>query len=75
MPVIGNFDGIKIYIFPEDHMPPHVHIFHGGETVSIQIDASKVTGKMHNRVLKKSVQWVEKNREMLTKEWERLNDE
>ena len=73
MPVIKTFDEIRIYIFPEDHLPPHVHVFQGGQEVSIQIGTLTVTGKMHTRILRKAVKWLEENQDMLIAEWERIN--
>lgn len=37
MPEIFRAFGLVFVIFPDDHDPPHVHVFHGGETCKIYL--------------------------------------
>lgn len=73
MALIENLDGIKIRIFPDDHNPPHVHVFCDSDAVSIDIKTLRVSGTLNTRILKKIVDWVEQNQDNLLERWEKLN--
>jgi len=42
MPCICNFEGIYIYMYYNDHMPPHFHAFYGEHEVIILISTLTV---------------------------------
>lgn len=74
MPVIANIHGIKIKIHHNEHQPPHVHVYFGGEMVAIGIKTLKITGKMQHRILQKATHWIKENQDLLTKAWEIINE-
>ena len=52
MPLISRFFGISIYMYYDDHAPPHFHAKYGSEEVLIDIQTLRVlTGKISPRVL------------------------
>jgi hypothetical protein len=59
-------DSIAIYIYGNDHPPPHVHAVSAEYLASIRISDGKVTnGKMPSKQLRKVTRWIEQNRDML----------
>ena len=42
MPTIIKEDGFRIVIWPNDHLPPHVHVFKGNAEVKIELVEPKV---------------------------------
>jgi hypothetical protein len=44
MPSLSNFYGITIYMYWDEHPPPHFHAKAEGDWVSIEIRTLKVTG-------------------------------
>lgn len=37
MATIWRADGFRFVIWPGDHVPPHVHVFHGGREIVINL--------------------------------------
>lgn len=37
MPTIFRQDGFRFVIWPNDHLPPHVHIFRAGNEITINL--------------------------------------
>ena len=44
MPEISNFYGIIIYMFPQEHNPPHFHVKYNEFKASIDIRTGTITG-------------------------------
>jgi hypothetical protein len=67
MPLFILFDGIKIYIYFDDHLPPHVHAMYGEYEVLIDIrELTVYRGEFPTKQLKKVLAIVKKNQtEML----------
>ena len=65
-------ENFKIYVYPEDHPPPHCHVrFKDGTEISIDLPLIVAT---YNDVIPKEVyEAVRKNLNKLSSEWERLN--
>ena len=69
--------GLVFVIFPDDHDPPHVHVFHGGETCKIYLAGPRVAEKPRCSLsvanLRKALRLVRDNRARLLDEWENLH--
>ncbi len=70
MPEISRFYGIVIYIFYDEHNPPHFHAEYSGNKAIITIKEGIVKGTMPKRALKLIFEWMEKNQEKLLENWE-----
>ena len=68
-----TLDGLKIYIFADDHPLPHVHVYFAEYQASIEIDSLKQKGKLPKKIAKKAKKWIEKNQNNLNQEWRDLN--
>ena len=68
--------GLVFVIFPDDHDPPHVHVFHGGETCKIYLAGPRVAERLRSSLSvanpRKALRLVRDNRARLLDEWEKL---
>jgi len=70
MPEISRFYGIIIYIFYDEHNPPHFHAFYEGKKALITIKDGVVKGEMPKRALKLIFEWMENHYNDLLEDWE-----
>jgi hypothetical protein len=74
MPIIDSFEGIKVYIYGNDHNPPHFHAIYGEYEALIEIqNLSILRGDLPNRQLKKVVEWAENKQNDLLTIFQQLN--
>jgi len=70
MPKISEFFGIAIYIYFDDHAPPHFHAQYAEFEALIQIDDfSVLRGRLPPRALGLVVEWAQLRREELSEVW------
>jgi hypothetical protein len=54
-------DGIRIWVYGRDHLPPHVHVVHGDDTALLEIATGKVlAGSIRSKTLKQVREWLSK---------------
>ncbi len=74
MPCIKIIDSIKVYIYADDHNPPHIHVFYSEHEELIVIRTlDTYTGEIPVSQRKKLVRWASQNTEFLMKEWNKFN--
>lgn len=74
MPVYEFLDGIKISVFSNDHVPPHVHASIGEHEALIDIQkVSVMVGSLPKSQLRKVLSYVALNQDDLLKEFFNLN--
>ena len=70
MPQLASFDGVDVYVYFNDHAPPHVHAFHGDEEALVTIrDGTLLTGSLPNAKLALVRAWLTTNRPELLTRW------
>ena len=70
MPLISEFFGIRIYIFWDDHSPPHFHAEYGDSRILVEIENAVVMkGLFPFRQLKLVLAWCELHRPELLADW------
>lgn len=75
MPIICMFRGIKIYMYWNDHMPPHFHAKYGGDEVIISInDLEVIEGNIPHKQLKMVLGWAAFHQEELLENWKLAED-
>lgn len=75
MPIICMFRGIKIYMYWNDHMPPHFHAKYGGDEVIISInDLEAIEGNIPHKQLKMVLGWAAFHQEELLENWKLAED-
>jgi len=70
MPEISRFYGIVIYLFYDEHNPPHFHAEYAGFKALITMKDGVVKGKMPKRALKLIFEWMEMHNDKLMENWE-----
>ena len=74
MPVYEFLDGIKISVYSNDHVPPHIHASSGEHEVLIDIQQITVmVGSLPKTQLRKALEFVALNQTDLLKEFFKLN--
>jgi len=60
-----------MYCAPNEHNPPHIHVYYQGEKAVIDIKKVELTqGKLHKKKLRLVLAWVELRQEDLLADWE-----
>jgi len=75
MPTVLRIDGLRFVIWPNDHAPPHVHVF--SAEAEAKIDLGELNGyprlienrRMKKNELAKALKGVFENRSMLLNKW------
>ena len=70
MPEISRFYGIVIYMFFNDHNPPHFHISYGEYKAIINLNDEVVNGFIPKRALKLVFEWMEIHKNELIDNWD-----
>ena len=71
MPRISAFFGIIIWMYYNDHQPPHFHAEYGGEEALILIGSGDLyAGNLSRRALRLVQEWEELHRGELFANWE-----
>ena len=71
MPRISEFYGIAIYMYYEDHPPPHFHAIYGEFEAVVGIQAEDVLhGSLPRRALNLVMDWTELHRDELLANWD-----
>lgn len=74
MPVFEFLDGIKISLFSNDHVPPHIHASIGEFESLIDINReAEIVGNLPNKHLRKVMIYVSKNKKELLEAFYSLN--
>lgn len=71
MPVISSFYGIIIYLYFEDHNPPHFHAKYNEYEALISIETlGIIKGDLPGKALALVVEWALLHREELIQGWD-----
>ncbi|QOR73578.1 DUF4160 domain-containing protein [Cruoricaptor ignavus] len=75
MPEISRFYGIVIYMYLQDHNPPHFHARYEEYEIMIAIENfAVIKGKFPPKALSMVMEWAAIHREDLLKNWNNLNE-
>lgn len=75
MPEISRFLGIAIYMYFNDHNPPHFHVKYNEHRASITIKELAVyNGSLPARVLGLVVEWAELHQQELMDNWDMIQN-
>lgn len=76
MPRVSQFFGIVIYMYYNDHMPPHFHAEYGEHEAIYEIDTLDVMrGGLPRRAHALVLEWATLHRNELRDDWERARRE
>lgn len=75
MPRISEFFGIKIYLYYNDHNPPHFHALYGEHETKVTIETlSILEGKLPQRAWRLVLEWASLHRLELEENWNNARD-
>jgi len=64
VPAIDQFEGIRINVYSNDHVPPHIHAVYGEHEALVEIRKRTVyAGFLPPKQLQKAREWVSANEE------------
>ena len=70
MPEISRFFGIIIFMYFDEHNPPHFHVKYGEERAVLSISELKVIeGQLSRRALALVLEWANEHRDELMHNW------
>ncbi|MCJ2134665.1 DUF4160 domain-containing protein [Methylobacterium sp. J-026] len=73
MPAIAIVEGVRIVIFLNDHLPPHLHALFAGQEAKLSIATGEVlSGKLPRAKLKTIQTWLGANREEVAYIWREI---
>ncbi len=71
--MFSSFDGIRIYIYPRDHSPPHFHAYYAEYEALINIRTlERMAGDLPGKQLKRVLKWAALVQDELLDEFIRL---
>lgn len=75
MPEISRFLGIKVFMYFNEHNPPHFHVEYNDYKASIDIKTFGVMeGKLPSKVLGLVVEWAEEHQDELFQNWNTIKE-
>ena len=75
MPSIFRDGRLAIYIYADDHLPPHFHLLSPDSDAQIEIATMQVMRGTASRAdLARAIAWAEANRDLLIEKWIELNE-
>jgi hypothetical protein len=75
MPTVLRHDGLRVVIYPNDHRPPHVHVFDGDGEAVIELDPVAVREhfEIRQQNVMRAVRLVTESREFLMAKWRKIH--
>ena len=70
MPEICRFLGISIYMYYQDHAPPHFHAVYGDYEITVDIATGVVSGRFPRRALNAVLEWYSDRQDELAANWQ-----
>lgn len=74
MPEISRFYGIIIYMFYNEHNPPHFHAKYQEYEAVIDIESEIVKGEMPRRALNLIYDWIDIHKDELLENWKFMKE-
>jgi hypothetical protein len=71
LPRVCEFNGISIWLYYDDHAPPHFHAIHGDDEAQIAIPGGQVLeGSLPRNLLRAVGEWTQGRGPELQRAWE-----
>jgi Domain of unknown function (DUF4160) len=81
MPTILREQGFRVVIYPNDHLPSHVHVFKGSGEVRIELGDEEsdprlmtITGQISDKDVAKALYLVKENQAKLLANWREIHE-
>jgi predicted RNase H-like HicB family nuclease len=67
---ISRFYGLIIFMYPKDHLPPHLHAKYGEYWAEMSILTGEIiVGKLPKRAVRLVEDWIELHKDELLENW------
>lgn len=78
MPTICREQGFRFFVYPNDHQPAHIHVFHSDGEIKIDISGSEpvplgIYGKMSRKTASEALDIAEARLQSLRDGWEKFH--
>ncbi len=80
MPTVHREDGFRVVIYPNDHLPRHVHVFRSNGEVIIRLGRetetsliAQIYGDIGNKDIAKALEIVQANQVKLLELWKSIH--
>lgn len=80
MPTVYKEDGFRVVIYPNDHLPRHVHVFKAEAEVIIQLgnelelaSIEQIYGNINSKEVAKALRIVQSNQAKLLVAWKTIH--
>ena len=75
MPTVHREHGFAFRIYPNDHEPPHVHVYRAGSVVKVEVPTGAVleVRGMRDADVARVVRVVQQNRETFLSKWREIH--
>jgi len=75
MPELSRFLGIVIYMYFNEHNPPHFHAEYNEYKASISIETlGLMEGKLPSKVMSLVVEWAQEHQDELLENWNNIQE-
>jgi hypothetical protein len=74
VPEISRFYGIIVYMFYNEHNPPHFHVEYQDFEAIIEIESGIIKGKIPRRALKLIFEWMDLHKDELLENWKKIEE-
>lgn len=75
MPEISRFLGIVIYMYFNEHNPPHFHVEYNEFKASIAIDTlGLIEGRLPSKVMSLVIEWAQDHQVELLENWNSIRE-
>jgi Domain of unknown function (DUF4160) len=81
MPTILREQGFRVVIYPNDHLPSHVHVFKGSGEVRIELGDEEsdprlmtITGQISDEDVAKALYLATENQAKLLAKWREIHE-
>ncbi len=72
MPEISRFFGMVVFMYWDEHNPPHFHVKYGGQQAAINIRTLEIIeGKLNRRATELVLDWAELHQTELIENWDK----
>lgn len=75
MPRLARLASVSIYIYADDHAPPHFHVLGADTDIQVEIDTLQVMrGQFRPAAFAEAIAWASANQSLLRAKWSEFNE-
>ena len=75
MPSLSMFYGVIIYMYKDDHVPPHIHARYQGDEARYDLEGNLLEGSLPHKKAKLVEAWIAIHEDELKANWDMIQNE